>query len=77
MVKHDLDNSPLNYQFLFFSNLVGEEGPRIQGVKDSRVCFLYILSASLTFFRFLGCLVLLFPVIGGRKLRGKKLKAES
>ena len=23
--------------FLFFSNLVGEEGPRIQGVKDSRV----------------------------------------
>jgi hypothetical protein len=23
----------------FFSNLVGEEGSRIQGVKDSRVCF--------------------------------------
>ena len=36
---------------MFFSNLVGEEGPRIQGVKDSRVCFLKILSTLLTFFR--------------------------
>jgi len=38
---------PLNYvyhngsiYFRFFSNLVGEEGPRIPGSKDSRVCFL-------------------------------------
>jgi len=28
----------------FFSNLVGEEGPRIPGVKGSRVCFLKTLS---------------------------------
>jgi hypothetical protein len=34
----------------FFSNLVGEEGPRIQGVKDSRACFLKTISAPLTFF---------------------------
>jgi hypothetical protein len=49
----------------FFSNLVGEEGPRIPGVpvkcdgifdKDPRVYFLKILSALLTFFRFLQCL---------------------
>ncbi len=37
----------------FFSNLVGEEGPRIPGVKDSSVCYLKILSAFLTFFKFL------------------------
>ena len=29
-----------HYFIRFFSNLVGEEGPRIPGVKDSRVCFL-------------------------------------
>ena len=46
----------------FFSNLVGEEGPRIPGVKDSSVCFFEILSALLTFFRFLLCLFLLFPI---------------
>jgi len=37
-----------NYEYLifwFFSNLVGEEGPRIPGVKDSSVCLLKILSA--------------------------------
>lgn len=28
--------------FKFFSKLVGEEGPRVQGVKDSRVYFLTI-----------------------------------
>jgi hypothetical protein len=33
----------------FFSTLVGEEGPRIPGVKDSRVCFLKTLSAPLAF----------------------------
>ncbi len=32
------------------TSLVGEEGPRIPGVKDSRVCFLKILSALLAFF---------------------------
>ena len=37
----------------FFSNLVGEEGPRIQGVKDSRVYYLKTLSALLAFIRFL------------------------
>jgi hypothetical protein len=36
----------------FFSNLVGEEGPRIQGVQDSRFCFLMTLSALSTSFRF-------------------------
>ncbi len=35
-----------------FSNLVEKEGPRIPGDKDSSVCFLKILSALLTFFRF-------------------------
>jgi len=34
----------------FFSNLVGEEGSRILGVKDSRVCFLKAVSAILTIF---------------------------
>jgi len=38
------------YKFRFLSNLVGEEGSRIQGVKDSRVCFLKTLSALSTFF---------------------------
>jgi hypothetical protein len=33
----------------FFSTLVGEEGPRIPGVKDSRVCFLKTLSRPLAF----------------------------
>jgi hypothetical protein len=32
----------------FFSNLVGEEDPRIQGVKDSRDFFKKTLSAFLT-----------------------------
>ncbi|MFC1813401.1 hypothetical protein ACFL03_12010 [Thermodesulfobacteriota bacterium] len=33
------------YKYIwFFSNLVGEEGPRIQGVKDSSVCSPTILS---------------------------------
>jgi hypothetical protein len=27
------------FKIRFFSNLVGEEGPRIQGFKGSRVCF--------------------------------------
>ena len=50
-------------QFIwFFSNLVGEEGPRIQGVKDSRVCFLKTLSAPLTFFHFLLGLFLVYPI---------------
>jgi len=30
------------YKIWFFSNLVGEEGPRIPGVQDSRVCFFNI-----------------------------------
>ena len=83
---------------MFFSNLFGEEGPRIPGVKDwsvpplragfpvrmlpilyssprpllkgryfrgairSSVCFIEILSALLTFFRFLPCLFLLYPI---------------
>ncbi len=53
---------PLIKYFRFFSNLVGEEGPRIPGVKDSSVCFLRIVSALLTFFRFLLCLFLVYPV---------------
>jgi len=32
-----------------FSTLVGEKGPRIPGVKDSRAYFLKILSAPLAF----------------------------
>ncbi len=48
--------------FRFFSNLVGEEVPRIPGVKDSRVCFLKTLSALLTFFLFLRCLFLVYPI---------------
>ena len=48
--------------FWFFSNLVGEEGPRIQGFKGSRACFLKTLSATLTFFRFLRCLYLVVPI---------------
>jgi len=35
------------YKCWFFSNLVGEEGSRIPGVKDSRVCFLRYSSAIL------------------------------
>jgi len=35
--------------FWFFSNLVGEEGSRIPGFRDSRVCFPKTLSAFLTF----------------------------
>ena len=46
----------------FFSNLVGEEGPRILGVKDPRVYFLQTLSALLTFFRFLQCLFVVYPI---------------
>ena len=46
----------------FFSNLVGEEGPRIPGVKDPRVYFLKTLSAPLTFFRFLQCLFVMYPI---------------
>ena len=45
----------------FFSNLVGEEGPRILGVKDPRVYFLETLSALLAFFRFLQCLFVMYP----------------
>jgi len=48
--------------FWFFSNLVGEEGPGIPGVKDSRVCFLKTLSALSTFFRFPLCLCLVYPI---------------
>ncbi len=33
------------YKKRFFSNLVGEESPRIPGVKDSSICCLKILSA--------------------------------
>ena len=46
----------------FFSNLVGEAGPRILGVKDPRVYFLETLSALLTFFRFLQCLFVMYPI---------------
>ncbi len=60
----------IGFIFGFFSTLVGEEGPRIPGVKpatdtagkDSSVCFLKILSALLAFFRFLRCLFLLYPI---------------
>jgi hypothetical protein len=38
-----------NYMRFFFT-LVGEEGPRIPGVKDSRVYFLKTLSTPLAFF---------------------------
>jgi len=48
--------------FRFCSNLVGEEGPRIPGVKDSSVCCLKTLSAPLTFFRFLRCLFLVYSI---------------
>jgi len=34
-----LSNVAFSFKIWFFSNLVGEEGPRIPGVKDSRVCF--------------------------------------
>ncbi len=51
-----------NLKIRFFSNLVGEEGPRIPGVKDSSVCFLEILSTLLTFFLFLLFLFLLHPI---------------
>jgi len=46
----------------FSPNLVGKEGPRIPGVKDSWVCFIKTLSAPLTFFRFLRCLYLVYPI---------------
>jgi len=36
----------LHFFIRFFSNLVGEKGPRIPGVKDPRVYFLETLSAS-------------------------------
>jgi hypothetical protein len=57
--KNRLGNS---FYIKFFSNLVGEEGPRIPGVKDSRVCFLKTLSALLTFFRFLRCFFSVYPI---------------
>ena len=49
--------------FRFFSNLVGEEGPRIPGVKDSRFCFIETLSAPLTSFDFLD-VFLTYPFFG-------------
>jgi hypothetical protein len=39
----------LDKEFRFFSTLVGEEGPRIPGVKESRVCFQKTLSGLLAF----------------------------
>jgi len=43
-------------------NMAGGKGPRIQGVKDPRVYFLKTLSALLTFFRFLQCLFVMYPI---------------
>jgi hypothetical protein len=48
----EIEKDSLGKNIGFFSNLVEEEGPWIQGVKDSRVCFLKILS-RLSFFHIL------------------------
>jgi hypothetical protein len=37
ILRIEREKDILNHE-RFFSNLVGEEDPRIQGVKDSRVC---------------------------------------
>ncbi len=50
--EQSIDTSCIQYNLRFFYNLVGEEGPRIPGVKDPRVCFLKTLLALLAFFRF-------------------------
>ena len=51
--------APYPFFIWFFSNLVGEEGPRIQGVKG---LFSKDFIAPLTFFRFLRWLYLLCPI---------------